>query len=214
MVRSSAAIGIIPFSADYHAEFKGETVTEQRYHMLSGRIQLSGRFPVVMDDDPAPSARPVTGEISMSAMNASSSWIVLNVCRKAMNARSQTSQRRGIRSRRSSMSATPSAGSGAVGRSGPRSTRTANWFGPGSERSDELMECRNTILPRCPHVASFVSRGFGSLRRRKFAQSQQMTGRLTRADDVMESCVRLQLETSTTVSTGSAPPRTRSSRTG
>lgn len=48
---------------DYHAEFKGETVTEQRYHMLSGRIQLSGRFPVVMDDDPAPSARPVTGEI-------------------------------------------------------------------------------------------------------------------------------------------------------
>jgi gamma-glutamylaminecyclotransferase len=52
-----------PLLRDYHAEFKGETVTEQRYHMLSGRIELSGRFPVVLDDDPAPSARPVTGEI-------------------------------------------------------------------------------------------------------------------------------------------------------
>jgi gamma-glutamylaminecyclotransferase len=49
--------------SDFHAEFKGETVSEQRYHMLSGRIMLSGSFPVVLDDGPAQTARPVTGEI-------------------------------------------------------------------------------------------------------------------------------------------------------
>ena len=43
--------------------FRGETVTEQRYHMLSGRIEGSRAFPVILDDDPALSVRPVAGEI-------------------------------------------------------------------------------------------------------------------------------------------------------
>lgn len=49
--------------SEYHAVFRGETVTEQRYHMLSGRVERSGRFPVVLDGHPAPFARPVSGEI-------------------------------------------------------------------------------------------------------------------------------------------------------
>ena len=43
--------------------FKGETVTEQHYYMLSGRIEGSRAFPVILDDDPALSTRPVKGEI-------------------------------------------------------------------------------------------------------------------------------------------------------
>jgi gamma-glutamylaminecyclotransferase len=45
------------------SEFKGETVTEQRYYMLSGRVAGSRAFPVVLDDDPALSAGPLAGEI-------------------------------------------------------------------------------------------------------------------------------------------------------
>ena len=52
-----------PLLRDGQAEFRGETVTVQRYHMLSGRVEGSRRFPVVLDDGPADSARPVAGEI-------------------------------------------------------------------------------------------------------------------------------------------------------
>jgi gamma-glutamylcyclotransferase (GGCT)/AIG2-like uncharacterized protein YtfP len=45
------------------AVFKGEAVTEQRYYMLSGSVQGSRAFPVILDDDPALSVRPVAGEI-------------------------------------------------------------------------------------------------------------------------------------------------------
>jgi gamma-glutamylcyclotransferase (GGCT)/AIG2-like uncharacterized protein YtfP len=48
---------------DCHAAFSGETVTVQRYQMLSGSVEGGRRFPVILDDDPAESVRPVSGEI-------------------------------------------------------------------------------------------------------------------------------------------------------
>ena len=45
------------------AAFKGETATAQRFHMLSGSVEGRPRFPVILDDGPAESARPVAGEI-------------------------------------------------------------------------------------------------------------------------------------------------------
>ena len=45
------------------AVYRGETVTEQCYTMLSGRIGSSPPFPVLLDDYLAQSARPVAGEI-------------------------------------------------------------------------------------------------------------------------------------------------------
>src|ERR1700759_4021487 len=52
-----------PLLGDSHAAFMGETVTVQRYHILGGHAGGSRRFPVILDDGPAESARPVTGEI-------------------------------------------------------------------------------------------------------------------------------------------------------
>ena len=45
------------------AVFKGKTVTEQSYHMLSGSVAQSRRFPVLLDNYPQSSARKVAGEI-------------------------------------------------------------------------------------------------------------------------------------------------------
>jgi gamma-glutamylaminecyclotransferase len=48
---------------NFHAVFKGETVTEQLYYMLSGSVQGSRAFPTILDDDPALTIRAVRGEI-------------------------------------------------------------------------------------------------------------------------------------------------------
>jgi gamma-glutamylaminecyclotransferase len=48
---------------DHRAAFRGETVTVQRYHMLSGSVEGSRRFPIILDDDAAESVCPVSGEI-------------------------------------------------------------------------------------------------------------------------------------------------------
>ena len=52
-----------PLLNDLNAVFKGETVTQQRFHMLNGSVAQSRRFPVLLEDHPASSARAVAGEI-------------------------------------------------------------------------------------------------------------------------------------------------------